>query len=211
MRQVAIFNRSSQNRIVTREDLIARVYSLPASFGRVFRVAVSDNPRNPQAAQLHVISRNSNNYLTFSSDTLKHNLAKYLNDFRIVSDAMDILDAIIVNVGVEYTVTIEKGYQQNIVLSSINAKLREYFKLDNQQINKPIIIGEVENIILNVAGVMGLINIQILNRSGIQSGNLYSSYSHNIKQNLDRGLLFPPLGGIFELKYPNEDIKGSVI
>lgn len=211
MRQIAIFSRSSQNRIVTREDLIARVYSMPANFGRVFRVAVSDNPRNPQSAQLHIISRNSNNYLTFSSDTLKQNLAKYLNDFRIVSDAIDVLDAIIVNLGVDYTVTIEKGYQQNIVLANVTSRIREYFKIENQQINKPIIIGEIENIILNVPGVMGLISLAIVNKSGIQSGNIYSTYSHNIKQNLDRGLLFPPNGGIFELKYPKEDIKGSVI
>jgi len=78
LRNIAIFNRSSQNRIVTREDLIARVYSMPSNFGRVFRVAVSDNPRNPRAAELHVISRNSNNKLTISTDTLKQNLAKYL-------------------------------------------------------------------------------------------------------------------------------------
>ena len=76
-RNIAIFNRNSQNRIVTREDLIARIYSMPASFGRIFRASVRDNPNNPQAAQLHIISRDSNGKLIISPDTLKSNLSKY--------------------------------------------------------------------------------------------------------------------------------------
>ena len=101
LRNIAIFNRNAQNRIVTREDLLTRVYSMPSNFGRVFRTAVSDNPRNPRGAQLHIISRSSSGNLITSTDTLKQNLAKYLNKFRLVSDAIDILDAIVVNLGIE--------------------------------------------------------------------------------------------------------------
>ena len=211
MRQIAIFNRSSQNRIVTREDLIARIYSMPAKFGRVFRASVSDNPRNPQAAQLHIISRNSKNKLTISSDTLKQNLAKYLNDFRIVSDSIDIMDSIIVNIGIDFSVTVEKGYRQDIVLSSLNEKIKELTKIQNQQINKPIIISEIENIILNTPGVVSLLSLNILGRSGIENGNAYNNYKFNVLQHLDRGMLFPPIGGIFEIKYPNDDIMGRAV
>jgi len=83
LRNIAIFNRNAQNRIVTREDLLTRVYSMPSNFGRVFRTAVSDNPRNPRGAQLHIISRSSSGNLITSTDTLKQNLAKYLNKFKI--------------------------------------------------------------------------------------------------------------------------------
>lgn len=211
MRNVAIFNRSSQNRIVTREDLIARVYSMPSNFGRVFRVAVSDNPRNPRGAELHIISRNASNKLIVSSDTLKQNLAKYLNYFRLVSDAIDILDAVIVNIGVNYTVTIEKGYRQEVVLSNINNRIKKYFDIKQMQINKPIIVGEIENIILNVPGVVTVISMDVVGKSGIIGGNAYSSFDFNARQNLDRGFIFPPNGGIFELKYSKDDIVGQVI
>ena len=211
LRNIAIFNRSSQNRIVTREDLIARVYSMPSNFGRVFRVAVSDNPRNPRAAELHVISRNSNNKLTISTDTLKQNLAKYLNHFRLTSDAVDVLDAIIINLGVRYTVTIEKGFRQEIVLASINSKVRSYFNIRNMQINKPVIIGELENIILNVPGVLSIVSFNIVGKSGFLEGNAYSNHDFDVRQNLERGFIFPPDGGIFELKYPSEDIVGRVV
>jgi hypothetical protein len=211
LRNSAIFNRSAQNRIVTREDLIARVYSMPSNFGRVFRVAVSDNPRNPRGAQLHIISRSISGKLITSTDTLKQNLARYLNKFRLVSDAIDILDAVVVNLGIEYVVTVEKGYQTSIVLASIVPKLARYFNSRNAQINKPVIIGEIENIILNVPGVMSIISLNIINKAGIINNNTYNSYSFDIKQNIDRGMLFPPVGGIFEVKFPNEDITGRAI
>lgn len=208
LRNVAILNRNAQNRIVTREDLITRVYSMPTNFGRVFRVAVADNPRNPRGAQLHVISRTASGNLVTSTDTLKQNLAKYLNKFRLVSDAIDILDAIVVNIGVEYGVTIEKGYRSQTVLASINSTLGSYFRIDNFQINKPIIIGEIENLILNVPGVVSIINLNIVNKKNIENGKIYGTYSFDIKQNLDRGMIFPPVGGIFEVKFTNDDIKG---
>lgn len=211
LRNIAIFNRNAQNRIVTREDLLTRVYSMPSNFGRVFRTAVSDNPRNPRGAQLHIISRSSSGNLITSTDTLKQNLAKYLNKFRLVSDAIDILDAIVVNLGIEYTVTIEKGYQSAVVLGSVASKLSAYFNSKNFQINKPIIIGEIENLILNVPGIMSIISLNIVNKKGIIDSSIYNSYSFDIKQNLSRGMLFPPVGGIFEVKFPNKDITGRVI
>ena len=69
--------RTSQERIVTREDLLARVYSLPANFGRVFRAAVRANPNNPIVTQLHVVCRSQDQKLIRASDTLKENLKDF--------------------------------------------------------------------------------------------------------------------------------------
>lgn len=211
LRTIAILNRNSQNRIVTREDLIARVYSMPANFGRVFRVSVSDNPRNPLAAQLHIVSRDANKKLKVSSDTLKKNLSKYLNKFRLVSDSLDILDAIILNVGIEYSVTVQKGFKTDIVLGAINSKIAKHMNTNNFQINKPIVVGEIENIILNVPGVVSLLSFNVVSKTGIIDGKSYESYSFNVKRNIDRGYIFPPLGGIFEMRYPDSDIVGRAI
>ncbi|HAI37042.1 MAG TPA: hypothetical protein DCM40_02320, partial [Maribacter sp.] len=211
LRNIAIFNRSTQKRIVTREDLIARVYSMPSNFGRVFRVAVADNPRNPRGAQLHVISRTAAGNLVTSTDTLKQNLAKYLNSFRLVSDSIDILDAIVINLGMNYSITIEKGYRSEVVISAINSKLASYFDIKKFQINKPVIIGELENIILNVPGVVSIISLNVVNNAGVLNSKLYSTFRFDIKQSLDRGMIFPPVGGIFEVKFPNEDIAGRVV
>jgi hypothetical protein len=211
LRTIAILNRNSQNRIVTREDLVARIYSMPTKFGRVYRTAVSDNPRNPQAAQVFVLSRNASNNLIIAADTLKQNLRTYLSKFRLVSDAIDILDGIIVNFGFEYTVTILNGFNSEVVVNVINSKLIDYFKIENFQINKPILIGDIENLILNTEGVGSLISKNFVSKSGNILGSSYSNYSFKNNDLIDRGYLFPPPGGMFELKYPGQDIVGRVI
>jgi len=210
LRQIALFNTNSQNRIVSREDLIARVYTLPNNFGRVFRAAVRDNPNNPQAAQLFILSRNSDKQLIVSPDTLKENLSKYLSKFRIVSDAIDILDASVVNVGLNYTVTITQDSIPAIVMTEINKRLTTYFNVENFQIDQPIKMGEVENLILNAPDVEAITNIQFVNKRGANGNKVYSNFAYSPSRNIDRGYLFPPTGGIFELKYPNDDIVGRI-
>ena len=184
---------------------------MPANFGRIFRVAVSDNPRNPRGAELHVISRNTSKNLSISSDTLKQNLSKYLNHFRLVSDAIDILDAPIVNIGIKYTISVSRGYRQDVVVAAVNGKIKNYFNIKHMQINKPIIVTDIKNLIINTPGVVSEISLQVFGKTGIIQGNAYSDFDYDVIQNLDRGLIFPPHGGIFELKYPNEDIIGSVL
>ena len=211
LRNIAIFNRNAQNRIVTREDLIARIYSMPSSFGRVFRAAVADNPRNPRGAQIFLISRDSSSKLITTTDTIKKNLVTYLNRFRLVSDSIDVLDAAILNFAINYTVTIEKGFLGEIVLNSINSKLQKYVSIANTQIHKPLITGELQNLIQNTPGVVSVINMNVNSKSGTIDGNPYSPVSFKTADLLDRGFIFPPVGGIFELKYPNEDIVGSLL
>jgi len=116
--------------------------------------------------------------------------------------------SIVVNIGINYSVTVEKGYRSPVVLGAISSKLASYFNIRSFQINKPIIVGEIENLILNIPGVVSLISINIVNKTNVQDNKIYGTYNFDIKQNLDRGMLFPPIGGIFEVKYPNEDITG---
>ena len=210
LRTIALFSKNSQNRVVTREDLLARVYSMPTNFGRVFRASVRDNPNNPQAAQLHIISRDANGKLMLSPDTLKENLSFFLSKFRLVSDAVDVLDAIILNIGMNYTVTIEATSNSNTVLNVINAKIGNYFDIKKWQIDQPIIMGEIENLILNTAGVVSIIELNFVGKHGTQNGLIYSDFAFDTKRHMDRGYIFPTRGGLFELKFPNEDIVGKV-
>jgi len=207
----AIFGKTSQSRIVSREDLIARVYSMPANFGRVFRVGVFENSNNPHAAQLSILSRNASGNLILSHDTLKENLVTYLSAYRIISDNIDIVDGRIINVGINYEVTIKKGFIYESVIQKINSSLKKYFNIENFQIGQPIIVGEVNNIILNAEGVQSLISLNFVNISNVFNDRIYSNEKFSIIQNLNRGMLFPSLNGIFEVKYPDHDIVGRAI
>lgn len=211
LRQIAINNQNSQNRIVTRQDLISRIYTLPNNFGRVFRAAVVDNPNNPLSARLFIISRNNQKQLILSPDTLKNNLSVYLNQYRLISESIDILDAPIVNIAIKYSISVEKGYNFQSVINEANANLKDYFKIENFQINQPILISDISNLILNTAGVLSLIELKFVGMSGNVDFNAYSSFTYVPSENLTRGMYFPPPGGIFEVKYPNIDIVGRAI
>lgn len=203
--------RNSQQRIVTKEDLLARVYTMPSSFGRVFRAGVRNSPTNTQSSQLFILSRDNNGNLVTSPDSLKENLITFLNQFRMVSNAIDILDAPVVNIGVDFEVVIDPQANKNVVIQGIVARLQQFFQINNFQIDQPIRISDVQNIIFNNNGVVSVTNLKFKNFAGTVDGRTYGDNTINIATNTIRGLLFPPPGGIFEVKYPNFDIQGAGI
>ena len=131
LKLAAVLGKNSQGRIVTREDLISRTYTMPANLGRVYRASVRDNPNNPLAAQLFIISRDVDSQLILSPDTLKENLSLYLSAYRLISDAIDIVDAPIVNYGIEYVITVKAGYRNDQVVQAVNSAIKEFLKIEN--------------------------------------------------------------------------------
>ena len=201
--------RNAQSRIVTREDLLARVYTMPANFGRVYRAGVRSNPNNPLATQLFVISRDSNGNLVPAPDTLKENLQTYLNEFRMISDAIDILDARVMNIKIEFEVATESNANKNLVVQNIIARLQRFFKVDNFQIDQPIRLSDVTNIIFNNPGVISVTDLKVSNLTGEVSGRQYGDHSFDIQTNTVKGLVLPPPGAIFEVRFNNFDIIGQ--
>lgn len=201
--------RNSQSRIVTKPDLLARIYTLPSNFGRVFRAGIRSNPNNPLSSQLFLISRDADKKLIITPDTVKLNLRKFLNEFRLISDAIDILDARIVNLGLEFRVTTEPEATKNIVIQDIIARLRRYFNIENFQIDQPIRIDDIQNIIFNSPGVVSVVDVKIKNINGTVMDRVYSNTKFDINANIRKKLLIGPPGSIFEMRYPNFDIIGS--
>ena len=201
--------RNAQSRIVTREDLLARVYTMPSNFGRVFRSGIRSNPNNPLATQLFIVSRDINSNLITSPDSLKKNLRTYLNQFRLISDAIDILDAQVIDIGVKFSVVADPSANKNAVVQTVISNLASYFDISNFQIDAPIVISEAQNIIINSPGVISLTGLEIFNRVGVIDNRLYSNISLNIPANTFKGLIIGSPGSIFQMKYPNVDIIGS--
>lgn len=201
--------RNSQERIVTREDLLARVYTIPANFGRVFRCAARSNPHNPLATQLYIVSRNTQGQLITSPDTLKQNLVKYLNPYRMISDAIDILDARIVDLQFTFDVLIDPSLNRTIVLQNIISALQTFFSVQNFQIDQPIVIDLVRNAIFSIPGVVSINSMKFTNVQGTVSNMLYSNVTFDPDASTKKNILFPPAGGIFEVRYPTIDIIGK--
>jgi hypothetical protein len=203
--------RASQSRIVSKEDLMARIYSLPANFGRVYRASIRNNPDNPNSALLYVLCRNDINQLALAPDLLKKNLQVYLNQYRMISDAIDILDGRIVNLQINYDITVDPTYNRQLVLQNVQGKLTEYFKVGNFQMDQPLILDDVRNIIYNNVGVLAVRGITAVNATGTIADRTYSNVRYDITTNLiNNSILIPPPGGMFEIKYVNFDLVGRV-
>lgn len=203
--------KNSQERIVSREDLLARVYTIPSNFGRVFRAAIRSNPNNPLATQLFIVSRDPQSKLIVSPDTLKKNLRTYLNPYRMISDAIDVLDARIINLELYFDVLIDPALNRSVVLQSILTKLQSFFDIKNFHIDQPIVVSDVVNNIFTTAGVVSVNNLVFHCVSGRTNNRQYSEETFDVQSNTRQGIIFPPDGSIFEVRYPEYDVVGKSV
>lgn len=203
--------KNSQNRIVSKQDLLSRIYTMPSTFGRVFRAGVSPSPRNPLATSLFIVNRDIDGRLTLSPDALKKNLVTYLNEFRLISDAIDILDSPVVNIGTEFKIAVDPNFSPDAVLRSCIGKIINYTNVENFQIGEPIRQSDLINLVYNTPGVLSVVDLKVVNKTGSEGTRNYSQVIHNITANTRKGLVFPPEGGIFEVKFPSLDIKGAIV
>jgi len=218
----ALANFATQNRTVTRDDYIIRAYSMPAKYGSISKAYVVPDDQiiqedytqnrlpNPLALNMYVLGFNENKQLIALNDSIKENLKTYLNYYRILTDAINIKDAFIINIGVQFEISVLSNYNSNeVLLSCINA-LKMYFDIDRWQINQPVIKTEVMNIISNVRGVQNLVNITFNNLYDTTLG--YSGNIYDLSSATKNGVIYPSLDpSIFEVKFPNQDIKGRVV
>jgi len=181
---------------------------MPSNFGRVFRAGIRSNPNNPLATQLYIISRDKDKLLVTSPDSLKKNLRIYLNQFRLISDAIDILDTQVINMGVSFHVAVDPSANKSTVIQGVISDLKSYFDIRNFQIDSPINMSEVQNIIINSTGVVSVIDLEVTNKTGTIVDREYSDASFNVSANTVKGLVIGDPGTIFEVKYPDVDIVG---
>jgi hypothetical protein len=184
---------------------------LPAQFGRVFRASIADNPVNPMSLLVYVACLDSESKLTSAPDSLKLNLSKYLNEFRLISDAYDVLDARIINFGITYEVYLEKSANRTATVQSINRRISESLNQKYFQIDQPLIIDDIVNIIINSNGVIALSNLRVYPINGIVENREYANTRFSFESSTKKGIIRGPVGSIFELKYSNNDIIGSAV
>ena len=200
-----------QNRIVTVDDLLARIYTLPTEFGVVYRANVLPNPENALSSLLYIVSRNSSGQLAPSSDALKKNLSTYLNEFRLIGDAMDVLDASIVNYQIKLTCRFAHNANKYELISLIIRKVKKLFAASTVALGKPIVKSDILNVVINQPGVISCVSIELVNVSGTVQSKTYSNTQKNLDLALKDDIYFAEPHEIYELRHPNNDIIVTVL
>ena len=197
-------------RVVTQEDVDA---------GRTIRDLQVRIP-NPLAMNMYTLGFDVNKNLTNLNQTTKENLKTYLSQYRLVTDAVNIKDAYIINIAVNFAILTKVGFNKNDVLLRCVSKVKDFFDIDRWQIGQPIILSDIAYEISLVNGVSSIVpplennpnNLPIVLENKYKLADGYSGNFYDIKSGLIDGVLYPALDpSIFEVKYPNADIKGKVV
>ena len=222
IRQNAIATFAAQNRAITREDYIARCYAMPTRFGSIAKAFIIGDtqqntedrtfPRetieNPMALNLYTLGYDANGKLVELNQALKENLRTYLSNFRMLTDAINIKKAHIINIGVEFEVIPKPRFNSNEVLLQCIDRLKTLMHSERMQINAPINIAQVISDLDRLEGVESIPELKITNLAG----GLYSPNRYIIRRAIKNNILYPSLDpSIFEVKFPNRDIEGRVV
>ena len=196
-------------RTITEADIGSTVLSLQT--GRI---------PNPLAVNMYTLGYDNNKKLTTLSHTVKENLKTYLSQFRMVTDAVNIKDAYVINIGIDFGILTKAGFnKQDVLLRCVN-EIKDFFEIDRWQLGQPIVLSDIAYELSLVNGVATVVPpaennpnnlpIVVTNKYSVAEG--YSGNFYDITSALKEGVLYPSLDpSIFEIKYPNVDIKGKVL
>lgn len=244
----AMANFAAQNRTVTQNDYLVRVYSLPAKFGSVAKAqVVSDtnlevgvnkilvgvvdqnnnaslknnsgtnyfrgiafDTTNPFAINVYLLSYDANKRLVRPNEALVTNMITYLKQSRMMTDAINIIDGYIINIGVDFTIAVYKGFNKKDVLLNCIQTVQNFFNIDNWNFSQPISLSQLNLEIAKVDGVQSIVKIDINNKTTLDGD--YSPVQYDIAAATKNGIIYPSVDpSIFEVKYPDSDIRGSVL
>lgn len=221
VRQEAIANFAAQNRAVTKEDYIVRAYSMPVKFGAIAKAYVeqdsqisntsySEYVNNPLAINLYTLGYDYNKRLVPLNDAIRYNLINYMKQYRIMTDSINIKNAYVINIGIDFEIVAHVSYNSNEVLLRCINSLIEFFDNDNMEIAKPLFINDIVCILKDVEGVRAVADLKIMNLYDESQG--YSGNFYDIENAIRNEILYPSLDpSVFEVKYPRKDIVGRVV
>jgi len=224
IRQDAIAAFAAQNRAITREDYIARCYAMPAKYGSVSKAYIigdtqkdtadKEYPRdtisNPMALNLYTLSYDANGNFVNPNNAIRENLRTYLSNYRMLTDAINIKNAYVVNIGVEFEVIPKPNENSATVVLRCVDELKRMLHNDRMQINGPLNISNLISQLDRLDGVQSIPSLEITNLYDTNSG--YSGNVYDINAATKNNIVYPSLDPcIFEVKYPNADIKGRVV
>ena len=200
---------ASQNRAVTNQDYVSMIYSMPGKFGSVKRAKIeNDKDSLKRNLNIYVVSEDINEKLIGTNVSIKNNLKNWLINYRMMSDTFDILDAVVVNIGLDYEVIVHQNFNKLETIVECNREIEEYFSIKSE-IGESLYLNDIYNVLNNLESVVDVTSVKVRSLSGGE----YYPLSYNIDANLslDERVLFIPSDHIYELRFPDTDIRGTTI
>ena len=224
IRQNGMASFAAQNRAITREDYIVRCYSMPNKYGSVAKAYIigdmqqdtndttypRDTISNPLALNLYTLAYDTNKNFVPLNQAILQNLRTYLSNFRMLTDAINIKTAHIINIGIDFDIIPRPNYNSNEVILRCIDRLKFLLSNDKMQINMPLNKSNLMTELDKVEGVQSVARFDVTNLFDINTG--YAGNQYDIVGATKNNIIYPSLDpSIFEIKFPNSDIKGRVV
>mgnify|MGYP003627400797 CR=1 FL=1 len=198
----------TQNRAVTQADYENIAYRMPAKYGSIKRcVIIKDQNSMKRNLNMYVISENSFGKMIATNKTIKQNLQTWLNNYRMINDTIDILDPYIINLGIDFVIKLKPGHSRTDIQSLAVSKIRKIFA-EGFFISEAMYVSSIYTALKDLDAVLDVTSVKVNNKSGGQ----YSPTTFVINKNMspDGSQLLCPANAIFEIKYPEVDIRGKI-
>jgi len=217
IRQNSLGNFQNQLRTVTTQDYLVRALSMPSNLGVIAKAhaepqKIGDYQAGelPTVLDLYILSYNINRKLRTASALLKRNLQTYLSEYRMINDSINIKDAYIINIGVNFDIIVAPNFNNSETITKCIDSLTRYFEIDKWQINEPIILKDLYILLDKVQGVQTVKFVEVVNLTGSSLG--YSDFAYDVDGATVNEVVYPSIDPmVFELKFPNQDILGRVV
>ena len=217
IRQNSLGNFQNQLRTVTTQDYLVRALSMPANLGVIAKAhaqpqKIGDYQAGelPTVLDLFILSYNIDKQLRTASSLLKRNLQTYLSEYRMINDSINIKDAYIINIGINFDIIVSPNFNNSETITKCIDSLANYFLIDKWQINEPILLKDLFILLDKVQGVQTVQDVQVVNLTGVSLG--YSDFAYDVAGAEIDNVIYPSIDPmVFEVKYPTKDIKGRVV
>jgi hypothetical protein len=212
IRNYVSFNFSAQKRAVTVQDYDSIIRNMPAQFGAPAKVAITENDNK---ILIQILSYDTSGKLTnIVSNTLKQNIANYLSNYRMMNDYISIFTAEVIDVSVDISIVLDSAQNSGQIISQVIDLISTYFNPQTRQLGQNVYLSEIRSIVQNTNGVLTVAGLDIYNEVGGQYSSAETSMVYSDPETKLIGpvddTIFAQPSQVYQIRYPNKDIRVSV-
>ena len=212
IRNYVSFNFAAQKRAVTVQDYESIIRNMPSEFGAPAKVSVTENDNK---ILIQLLSYDTSGKLTsIVSNTLRQNVANYLSNYRMMNDYISILTAEVIDLSLEVSIVLDSAQNSGQIIANVIDRVSTYFNPQTRQLGQNVYLSELSSIIQNQNGVLTVAGISVYNMVGGQYSSAQTSMEYSDAETKQikpvDDTIFAQPSQVYQIRYPNKDIKISV-
>jgi len=212
IRNYVSFNFAAQKRAVTVQDYESILRNMPSQYGAPAKVSITENDNK---ILIQILSYDTSGKLTsIVSNTLRQNIANYLSNYRMMNDYISILSAEVIDLSVDVSIVLDSAQNSGQVISDVIDKVSSYFNPQTRQLGQNVYLSELKSIIQNSNGVLTVTSVDVFNEVGGQYSSAETSMVYSNPETRAIGpvddTIFAQPNQVYQIRYPNKDIRVSV-